>query len=80
MTQLYAAAGQQFIGDVVENRIAGKLEHEFTRRFGHSPPQAEVRAWQNSLRAMFNVLATTRLHAFGAADECQLPNPPGVSI
>ena len=73
MTQLYAAAGQQFVADVVENRIAGKLAHEFTRRLGHRPGQAEVRSWQNSLRAMVNVLATTRLNAYGVAVEYQLP-------
>jgi hypothetical protein len=71
--QLYAGSSQQFIDDAVENRIGEKLRLAFFEHFRYVPPESEVRSWQNSLRAMCNVLQYVGLRDQGVALEYQLP-------
>jgi hypothetical protein len=70
---LYRGSTTDFVDDVRDNRIAGKLEDGFRLHFGYSPPDGEVRAWQNSLRAMAMVVQGAALDDHGIAVEYRLP-------
>jgi hypothetical protein len=71
--QLYAGSSRAFVEDTVQNRITGKLRAAFEQHFRYSPPPSEVRSWQNSLRAMCNVLQHASLLDHGLLLEYQLP-------
>ena len=53
---LYSGATVDFVADATQSRIAGKLAESFLEHFRYQAPQSEVRSWQNSLRAMANVV------------------------
>ena len=53
---LYTGSSAKFIGDVVQNRIADSMKTSFFNHFRFNPSPNEVRSWQNSLRAVSNVL------------------------
>lgn len=70
---LYRGSTATFVDDVRGNLIAGKLQDGFREHFGYSPPDGEVRAWQNSLRAMAMTIEGADLHDNGIAVEYRLP-------
>lgn len=61
---LYQSTSSEFRADVDNNRIVGILTDNFNKRLGY-PPQNEVRAWTNSLRAMESIVRNSRI-----ADDC----------
>src|SRR2546427_1683567 len=71
--RLYAGSSQQFIEDTYQNRIANKLRESFFRQLGHMPPDGEIHAWQNSLRATSMVFEHANLTDHGVIVEYQLP-------
>lgn len=71
--QLYAGSSRQFIDDTFQNRIAEKLKENFFRELRFQPSPSEVRSWQNSLRAMSQVLQYAKLEDQGILLEYQLP-------
>jgi len=71
--QLYAGSSRQFIDDTFQNRIAEKLKESFFRELRYQPSPSEVRSWQNSLRAMSQVLQYANLTDQGILLEYQLP-------
>lgn len=71
--QLYAGSSRQFIDDTFQNRIAEKLKENFFRELRYQPSPSEVRSWQNSLRAMSQVLQYAKLEDQGILLEYQLP-------
>lgn len=70
---LYRGATTTFVADVRSNKIAGTLQDSFREHFGYSPPDGEVHAWQNSLRAMALTIEGADLHDNGIAVEYRLP-------
>jgi DUF2075 family protein len=70
---LYSGSTIDFIGDSTRNTIASKLERAFFHHFRYEAPKSEVRAWQNSLRAMAGALDLGGFTDHGIAVEYQLP-------
>ena len=70
---LYRSTTDRFIGDAVRARLAGLLADRFFEEFRYRPPQSEVNAWQNSLRAMADVLQLADLTDQGILVELRLP-------
>jgi len=70
---LYSGATTDFVVDATRNQIAAKLTDAFTDHFRYQPAQSEVRSWQNSLRAMADVVQLADLQDHGVAVELQLP-------
>ena len=70
---LYTGSSKQFMNDVVQNRIAESMRNTFFNHFRFSPSPNEVRSWQNSLRAMCNVLQHGSFDDNGIIVEYQLP-------
>jgi hypothetical protein len=54
--RLYQGTSEQFIADAVQARLANQLAERFFQEFGYKPGMSKVRAWQNSLGAMAQVL------------------------
>jgi DUF2075 family protein len=71
--QLYTGHSIEFVSDSTQGRVAEKLREAFVTHFLHEPAQSEVRSWQNSLRAMSNVLTAGDLLDHGVIVEWQLP-------
>lgn len=71
--RLYAGSSRQFIDDAVRNQIAGKLKAAFSAQYRFEPSIGEVQSWQNSLRAMSDVLQGAGLDDGGVILEYQLP-------
>jgi len=71
--RLYSGTSMQFFKDVTLNQIADKLCQAFFNYRRYSPPDAEKRAWQNSLRALSDVFQYTKLFDHGIILEYQLP-------
>ena len=53
---LYQGTTEQFIADAIQARLAGRLAQRYFDEFRYKPAHSEVNAWQNSLRAMADVL------------------------
>lgn len=70
---LYSGASVDFVADATQNRIADKLEGSFFEHFRYKPPQSEVRAWRNSLRAMADAVNLGSFDDHGVIVEWQLP-------
>jgi hypothetical protein len=70
---LYRGSTDQFIGDAVRNRLASQLAERFLQEFRYRPSTSEVMSWQNSLRAMADVLQLADLTDQGILVELQLP-------
>ncbi len=70
---LYRGSTDQFIGDAVRNRLAARLSERFFHEFRYRPSTSEVASWQNSLRAMADVLQLAELTDQGILVELQLP-------
>src|SRR2546427_10302176 len=73
--RLYSGSSQQFIEDTYGNRIAQKVRESFLQQMGHYPPDSEVNAWRNSLRATAMVFHHANLLDHGVIVEYQLPLP-----
>ncbi len=71
--RLYSGLSTDFISDSVHNRIAAKLKDAFVREFRYAPSPSEVNSWQNSLRAVAQVIDHARFHDHGILLEYQLP-------
>jgi hypothetical protein len=71
--RLYAGSSGQFVEDTVLNQVSGKLKNAFFSHYRYNPPTAEVRSWQNSLRAMAGILQYGDLLDHGVMLEYQLP-------
>ena len=46
---LYRGTTEQFIGDAVRARLAGRLIDRFFEEYRYRPSPSEVTSWQNSL-------------------------------
>lgn len=71
--RLYSGSSLQFIEDTYQNRIAEKVKESFFQQMGHRPPEGEVNAWRNSLRATSMVFDHAHLTDHGVIVEYQLP-------
>jgi DUF2075 family protein len=71
--QLFAGSSREFVDETIQNRISGRLKSAFELHYRYAPPVSEVRSWQNSLRAMCNVLQHASLLDHGILLEYQLP-------
>jgi len=71
--QLYVGNSNQFIEDSVQNQIAEKLRISFLTHNRYSPPESEIRSWQNSLSAVSQVISHAGLTDQGVILEYQLP-------
>jgi hypothetical protein len=71
--QLYRGTTEQFIGDAIRNRLATQVADRFFDEFRYRPGPSEVMSWQNSLRAMSDVLSLADLRDQGILVELQLP-------
>src|SRR5437870_12853138 len=70
---LYTGSSQQFINDVVQNRIAASMRSACFNHFRFHPSPGELHSWQNSLRAVCNVLQYGSFNDNGVVVEYQLP-------
>ncbi|MGI8520947.1 MAG: DNA/RNA helicase domain-containing protein, partial [Actinomycetota bacterium] len=70
---LYGGMTPDFIADATRNRIASKLEAAFVDHFRFKPARNEVQSWQNSLRAMADVVSLASMDDHGVVVELQLP-------
>lgn len=71
--RLYAGISPDFVRDSTHNQIADKLKVAFRSQFRYDPPSSEVRAWQQSLRALAQVFTEADLNDHGVILEYQLP-------
>lgn len=71
--RLYAGSSRQFVLDTVQNQIAGKLKNAFFEHYRYNPPPGEISSWQNSLRAMSQIVDHGGLLDHGVLVEYQLP-------
>jgi hypothetical protein len=71
--RLYAGTATQFITDTNLNQIADKLKDSFVYYYRCSPSPSEVRAWNNSLRAVAGLFSLCKLADHGVILEYQLP-------
>lgn len=71
--RLYSGSSQQFIQDSVRGQISEKLKNAFFSQYRYNPSVNEVRSWQNSLRAMSQVVEHSALLDHGVLLEYQLP-------
>ena len=53
---VYEATKEQFVEDVVNNRISKNIERLYRMRVGSNVNPREVKAWENSMQFMNNVL------------------------
>lgn len=70
---LYTGSSTAFIGEVVQNRIADSMKTSFFNHYRFHPAPSEVKSWQNSLRAVCNVLQFGSFDDHGIIVEYQLP-------
>ncbi len=70
---LYSGDTDQFVRDAVMSRLAARLSDRFFEEFRYKPAPSEVASWQNSLRAMADVLQLADLRDQGIVVELQLP-------
>src|SRR3989338_6808397 len=71
--RLYEATITDFIEDVVLNRIADKISSKFEEYYNKSAPEPEIRAWNNSLQKLKEVLDRTQLFENKIIIEYELP-------
>jgi len=70
---LYEDLSSDFIIKTKEGLIAVQLEKSFTHSIGRRPPEAEVRAWSNSLAVVGELMSQCGLNRQGVIVELQLP-------
>jgi len=71
--RLYSGTSRQFIQDTITNQISEKLKSSFFNQYRFEPSPAEIRSWQNSLRAMSQAIEHADLMDHGILLEYQLP-------
>ena len=71
--RLYSGSTTQFVEDTYRNQIAEKLRLSFFEQFRFNPSDSEVRSWQNSMRAVSQVIEHNDLNDNGIILEYQLP-------
>jgi DUF2075 family protein len=71
--QRYTGESAGFVDDVQRNVVVDNLREAFLLENAYEPSPAEVRSWQNSLRAMADALRLGDLRDHGIALEWQLP-------
>ncbi len=71
--RLYEGTTQTFITDTLMNTIATKLEQSFENYYKRRANPAEVRAWQNSLNFLKNILEHSQLITNHIILEYELP-------
>ena len=54
--RVYSSTCQDFIRDVGTGQIGAIVERAYTRAYGHSTSESEIRSWKNSLAALSNIL------------------------
>ena len=71
---IYENTAQGFTQDVVSNRIIDEIQHGFNQQGVGGASQNEIRAWQNSLQFMANILYDSSVpDQAGIAIEFQIP-------
>lgn len=71
--RLYAGTTKQFIKDSTLNKISEILKQAFFDYYRYNPSPNEINSWQNSLRAMSQILQYSELFDNGITLEYQLP-------
>lgn len=72
--RLYAGMSNAFVIETVRNQIARTLSDAFFQYYGYAPGKGEVGAWNNSLRAMAQVVQYAELQDHGVILEYELPS------
>ena len=72
--RLYSGMIDKFIEDTVTNQITDKLKKAFFDQLGYNPTNSEISAWQNSLRAISEILQYSHFQDQGIILEYQMPN------
>jgi hypothetical protein len=70
---LYAGTATEFGYDAVTGGIVDKLKANFFHHYRYQPPNSEVTAWTNSLKALARVAERATLDDHGVLVEYQLP-------
>ncbi len=70
---LYSGVTVDFVADATRNLIAEKLKKAFFDYFRYEVSPSELHSWQNSLRAMSDVVEVASLDDHGIVVELQLP-------
>ena len=74
--RVYSSTCQDFIRDVGTGQIAAIVERAYTRAYGHSTSESEIRSWKNSLAALSNILDHGDVPSdLGLGIEFQIPKP-----
>ena len=71
---VYSATNKDFKYDVVHNQIDETVAQQFASKLNRRPPEAEIRAWRNSMRYMKDALELANIpNDAGVAIEYQIP-------
>lgn len=72
---IYESTKQQFIEDVVQDKIEENIDKEFYKKMGYHTTLSEKKAWNNSMQYMMKVLIDTKIpNNVGIAIEFKIPN------
>lgn len=71
--RLWSGMSPEFLRETTRNAIAGRLAAAFESHYRRQVPPGEVRAWQNSLRAMALLMKDAALEDHGVILEYELP-------
>lgn len=72
---IYESTKQQFIEDVVQDKIEENIDKEFYKKMGYHTSLSEKKAWNNSMQYMMKVLIDTKIpNNVGIAIEFKIPN------
>jgi uncharacterized protein len=71
--KLYTGTSEKFIQDILENKLADKLEAAFESYYYHAPRPQEVAAWTNSLQFVKNVIEYGSLRDDMVVVEYEMP-------
>jgi DUF2075 family protein len=71
---VYSATKNEFINDVISNKIEKIVENEVKRKLNKNSPRNEILSWKNSLDFMFRVLIDNEIpSSAGVAIEYNIP-------
>jgi hypothetical protein len=71
--RLYSGTSKDFIQQTTQNKITELLRESFRTFLRYDAPESEIRAWNNSLRAMKDAVQDAKLLDHGVLIEYQLP-------
>jgi DUF2075 family protein len=71
--KLYTGTSDQFIQDILENKLSDKLEAAFKSYYYHAPRPQEVAAWNNSLQFVKNAIEYASLKDDVIVVEYEMP-------